>query len=68
MSFNNIKRPAKQTGAPSAAQCQKCLQFGHYTYQCKNERTYVSRPTRSQQLFKPSKRTKVEIDPNEIPE
>jgi hypothetical protein len=26
-----------------SAFCQKCLQQGHWTHQCKNERAYVSR-------------------------
>lgn len=33
--------------------CQKCLQEGHWTYECKNERVYQSRPTRTQQLKNP---------------
>ena len=36
------------------AKCQKCLQTGHYTYECKEkERAYVSRPSRTQQLKNP---------------
>lgn len=33
--------------------CQKCLQKGHWTYQCKNEARYVTRPSRTQQLANP---------------
>ncbi|KFY63707.1 hypothetical protein V496_03774 [Pseudogymnoascus sp. VKM F-4515 (FW-2607)] len=47
-------------GAPSKATpstlCQKCLKRGHYSYECKavaQERPYVSRPSRTQQLFNP---------------
>ncbi|KFX92968.1 hypothetical protein V490_05052 [Pseudogymnoascus sp. VKM F-3557] len=47
-------------GAPSKANpstlCQKCLKRGHYSYECKavaQERPYVSRPSRTQQLFNP---------------
>lgn len=36
--------------AGSASQCQKCFQTGHWTYECKNERAYISRPSRSQQM------------------
>nr|CAD1833146.1 unnamed protein product [Ananas comosus var. bracteatus] len=36
-----------------AAQCQKCFQSGHWTYECKNERVYMSRPSRTQQLKNP---------------
>ncbi|KAL7410431.1 hypothetical protein BDY24DRAFT_178256 [Mrakia frigida] len=44
---------------------QKCLHTGHYTYECKNDRPYAARPTRTQQLVKPSKREKPSV---EVPE
>ena len=28
-------------------QCQKCLKYGHWTFECKNTRTYLYRPSRS---------------------
>ena len=34
----------------SRYKCQKCLQIGHFTYQCTNKRTYSSRVTRSKLL------------------
>lgn len=37
----------------SSTICQKCLGTGHFTYQCKSTRPYVSRPSRSQQLENP---------------
>ncbi|KAG6764078.1 hypothetical protein POTOM_031536 [Populus tomentosa] len=40
-------------------QCQKCFQSGHWTYECKNERVYMSRPSRTQQLKNPKLRMKV---------
>ncbi|KAI1657279.1 zinc knuckle-domain-containing protein [Daldinia decipiens] len=46
--------PSKST--PTSVQCQKCLKRGHYSYECKattQERPYVSRPSRTQQLFNP---------------
>ncbi|KAF9674255.1 hypothetical protein SADUNF_Sadunf10G0108400 [Salix dunnii] len=43
------------------AQCQKCFQSGHWTYECKNERVYMSRPSRTQQLKNPKLRPKVSI-------
>ncbi|KAG6757878.1 hypothetical protein POTOM_038204 [Populus tomentosa] len=43
------------------AQCQKCFQTGHWTYECKNERVYMSRPSRTQQLKNPKLRMKVSI-------
>ncbi|KAK3327825.1 zinc knuckle-domain-containing protein [Cercophora scortea] len=41
---------------PTNVQCQKCLKRGHYSYECKaapQERPYVPRPSRTQQLFNP---------------
>lgn len=34
------------------AQCQKCLEKGHWTYQCTRKRKYVERPSRTQLLEK----------------
>lgn len=45
----------------AASQCQKCFQLGHWTYECKNERVYISRPSRTQQLKNPKHRMKVSI-------
>ncbi|KAG6525705.1 hypothetical protein ZIOFF_015671 [Zingiber officinale] len=41
------------SSAGGASQCQKCYQAGHWTYECKNERVYISRPSRTQQLKNP---------------
>lgn len=30
--------------------CQKCLEFGHWTYECTKERKYVHRDSRTQLL------------------
>ncbi|XP_004508158.1 uncharacterized protein [Cicer arietinum] len=43
------------------AQCQKCFQSGHWTYECKNERVYISRPSRTQQLKNPKLRPDVSV-------
>uniref|UniRef100_A0A803Q5R6 Uncharacterized protein n=1 Tax=Cannabis sativa TaxID=3483 RepID=A0A803Q5R6_CANSA len=43
----------------AASQCQKCFQPGHWTYECKNERVYISRPSRTQQLKNPKLKMKV---------
>ncbi|XP_031264470.1 zinc finger CCHC domain-containing protein 10 [Pistacia vera] len=45
----------------TASQCQKCFQTGHWTYECKNERVYMSRPSRTQQLKNPKLKMKVSI-------
>ena len=38
------------------AKCQKCLQAGHWTSDCTNERVYKARPTRTALLKNPSLR------------
>uniref|UniRef100_A0A0D9XQ30 Uncharacterized protein n=1 Tax=Leersia perrieri TaxID=77586 RepID=A0A0D9XQ30_9ORYZ len=49
-----VKPKAAQSSSGGAyTQCQKCFQPGHWTYECKNERVYMSRPSRSQQLKNP---------------
>ncbi|CAG8664411.1 14080_t:CDS:2, partial [Racocetra fulgida] len=65
------------TKASPKTQCQKCLEYGHWrlqashslcvmqTYECKNERVYKPRPTRTQQLTKPLKPISVEL-PDEL--
>ncbi|KAF4507968.1 hypothetical protein G6O67_004410 [Ophiocordyceps sinensis] len=50
------RRGGLMRSTPASVQCQKCLERGHYSYECKasaNERPYVSRPSRSQQLRNP---------------
>ena len=47
-------------------QCQKCLKGGHWTYQCKEERVYVSKPSRTtelRQMKKKSEKPKREEEP-----
>lgn len=57
------ERKDKASGSTLGAtsQCQKCFQTGHWTYECKNERVYISRPSRTQQLKNPKLRMKVSI-------
>ncbi|KAF5737047.1 hypothetical protein HS088_TW14G01203 [Tripterygium wilfordii] len=43
------------------AQCQKCFQIGHWTYECKNERVYISQPSRTQQLKNPKLKMRLSI-------
>ncbi|KAI9303401.1 zinc knuckle-domain-containing protein, partial [Cunninghamella echinulata] len=62
------QRPSRASAPPKASsqtRCQKCLGYGHWTFECKGERTYSARPTRTQQLSKPIKLMKPEI-PDEI--
>uniref|UniRef100_A0A8C5H8L7 Zinc finger, CCHC domain containing 10 n=1 Tax=Gouania willdenowi TaxID=441366 RepID=A0A8C5H8L7_GOUWI len=32
--------------------CQKCLEMGHWTYECSGKRKYVHRPTRTTEMKK----------------
>ncbi|CAI6338562.1 unnamed protein product [Periconia digitata] len=53
-----------------ATVCQKCLQRGHYSYECKataQERPYKSRPSRTQQLLNPQLKPKLTTEvPNDL--
>nr|KAG5689957.1 hypothetical protein BaRGS_033638 [Batillaria attramentaria] len=54
-------------GEPSAenVRCQKCLEKGHWTYQCTGKRKYVYRPSRTKEMIKRMKededKTKLEL-------
>lgn len=49
----------------STAQCQKCLEKGHWTYECTRKRKYVERPSRTQMLEKRVKQIQKERDDEE---
>ncbi|KAL5501579.1 hypothetical protein ACEPAH_8839 [Sanghuangporus vaninii] len=53
------KPSANSPRATPQTLCQRCLKKGHFTYQCKNERPYVSRPSRTQLLNNPKLLAKV---------
>ncbi|KAI5813913.1 zinc knuckle-domain-containing protein [Pyronema omphalodes] len=56
---------ASSSKATPTTQCQKCLERGHYTYECKqtsNDRPYISRPSRTQQLLNPKLRPSLNQD------
>ncbi|KAI4739838.1 hypothetical protein E4T50_09735 [Aureobasidium sp. EXF-12298] len=66
--MNRYNRPGFVGGASSTNRasattvCQKCLKKGHYSYECKaqaQERPYISRPSRSQQLLNPKLKPKL---------
>lgn len=38
------------TYPPQGVRCQKCLEYGHWSYQCTGKRKYVHRSSRTQQL------------------
>ncbi|KAL7945648.1 zinc knuckle domain-containing protein [Trichoderma barbatum] len=68
--FGNRGRGGPSRSTPANVQCQKCLKRGHYSYECKSstqERPYVSRPSRSQQLRNPKLVPKLASDtPNPL--
>ncbi|KAM3041826.1 hypothetical protein ACUV84_024645 [Puccinellia chinampoensis] len=51
-----VRLGVKPNAAPATSaggQCQKCFQTGHWTYECKSERVYMTRPSRTEQLKNP---------------
>ncbi|KAK9810622.1 hypothetical protein WJX73_005255 [Symbiochloris irregularis] len=48
-----MKKPAPSSAAASKATCQRCLQTGHWTYECPNPPAYSARPSRTEQLLNP---------------
>ncbi|KAL9235197.1 hypothetical protein vseg_009982 [Gypsophila vaccaria] len=66
-----VRKDQNSNGLSTGVPCQKCLQLGHWTYECKNERVYVARPSRTQLLKNPKLRQKMmptyypESDPEE---
>ncbi|KAI9573705.1 zinc knuckle-domain-containing protein [Boletus coccyginus] len=57
--------------AASTTVCQKCLKTGHFIYECKSERPYVSRPSRTEMLDNPKVLAKLKADGKpsvEVPE
>lgn len=56
---SSMNAPSRAT---STTRCQKCLKYGHYSYECKatvEQRPYTSRPSRMQQLMNPNLRPKL---------
>ncbi|XP_028139603.1 zinc finger CCHC domain-containing protein 10 [Diabrotica virgifera virgifera] len=58
--FGQKKTP---TYPPQGVRCQKCLEYGHWSYECKGKRKYVHRSSRTQVLKKKLK-TKEETTVN----
>ncbi|XP_018331358.1 zinc finger CCHC domain-containing protein 10-like [Agrilus planipennis] len=46
---NKRKQP---TYPPQGIRCQKCLEYGHWSYECKGKRKYLHRSSRTKQLQK----------------
>lgn len=60
--MSSRKGPAKRSGV---VRCQKCLKYGHYTYECENEHAYRYRPSRTV-MFK--QRMQPRLDEEKPPE
>ncbi|KAL5341710.1 zinc knuckle-domain-containing protein [Aspergillus crustosus] len=57
--YRNAPGVRGPTKASASTLCQKCLKRGHYSYECKattQERPYLARPSRTQQLQNPKLR------------
>nr|CAD7196601.1 unnamed protein product [Timema douglasi] len=42
----------ESTAYPQGVRCQKCLEYGHWTYECKGKRKFLHRSSRTSQLKK----------------
>ncbi|XP_018392086.1 PREDICTED: zinc finger CCHC domain-containing protein 10 isoform X1 [Cyphomyrmex costatus] len=47
-----LKKPDPQSAYPQGVRCQKCLEMGHWSYECKGKRKYLHRSSRTSQLKK----------------
>lgn len=69
--FAPHRRSNNNPRANSATVCQKCLGTGHFIFECKSTRPYVSRPSRTELLENPKllAKLKAEGKPSvEVPE
>ncbi|EIW59502.1 uncharacterized protein TRAVEDRAFT_122714 [Trametes versicolor FP-101664 SS1] len=65
------RKSASQPRATSSTICQKCLGTGHFIYDCKSTRPYITRPSRTKMLENPKllAKLKAEGKPSvEVPE
>ncbi|XP_028166309.1 zinc finger CCHC domain-containing protein 10 [Ostrinia nubilalis] len=46
------KQAALAAAFPQGIRCQKCLQYGHWSYECKGKRKILVRPSRTQVMKK----------------
>ncbi|RZC39478.1 zf-CCHC 3 domain containing protein [Asbolus verrucosus] len=49
---NKFGNKKKVTVPPQGVRCQKCLEYGHWSYECKGQRKYLHRSSRTQILKK----------------
>ncbi|CAG9568146.1 unnamed protein product [Danaus chrysippus] len=55
------KQAALAAAFPQGIRCQKCLEYGHWSYECKGKRKILVRPSRSQ-ILKKNLQSKKESD------
>ena len=48
-----MQRESQKLEKSGMQQCQKCLRYGHWTYECKNETAYLYRPSRTTVIKNP---------------
>ena len=49
-------------GVGATQQCQKCFRSGHWTFECKNQKAYLYRPSRTAVLKQPQIAPKYAFD------
>ena len=55
-------RPRNQSQNGANQQCQKCLRFGHWTFECEYGSAYLYRPSRTTVLKNPALKQELEFD------
>ncbi|XP_022099100.1 zinc finger CCHC domain-containing protein 10-like [Acanthaster planci] len=58
---------AKNNQNKENVRCQKCLEFGHWTYECSGKRKYVQRTSRMSHLNKKIKQAKEQAETQLVP-
>ncbi|CAH1402516.1 unnamed protein product [Nezara viridula] len=52
MTLGKPLNTTNKSSQPQTAKCQKCLEVGHWTYECKGKRKFLHRSSRTAQLNK----------------
>jgi hypothetical protein len=48
--MNSLSQIVSTRNGTAKKSCQKCMSLAHWTYECKQGQTYISKPSRTQQL------------------
>ena len=57
-----MQRESQKLQKSGMQQCQKCLKYWHWTYECKNEQAYLYRPSRTTILKNPDLQPEYRFD------